>query len=269
MTAADRPSRIARAVLGAGLVVFVAVLAGFAFLARLPLLDAILLAALLVAVPVSALAQLPFLDDLYVERIPIYWASIASIGFIGVAAWLVGTRDAGPGVGLGTIAAAPLVLWALGLTVAGLATITLFREVATRIGTPDTPLLRELLPRTGRERGVFALLSVSAGFGEELAYRGYAISALAPITGVGGAAVVASVTFGVVHGYQGVLGMVRTGVMGGVLAWGFLASGSLWPGIVAHTLIDVLAGIVLGERLLSPERSAGVSEPASLPIEPS
>jgi membrane protease YdiL (CAAX protease family) len=39
--------------------------------------------------------------------------------------------------------------------------------------------------------------------------------------------------------------------MGAFLAGGFLASGSLWPPILAHTLIDVLAGIVLGERLLT------------------
>jgi membrane protease YdiL (CAAX protease family) len=46
--------------------------------------------------------------------------------------------------------------------------------------------------------------------------------------------------------------------MGGFLAWGFLASGSLWPAILAHTAIDLLAGIVLGEKLLSPTRAGGV-----------
>jgi membrane protease YdiL (CAAX protease family) len=73
-----------------------------------------------------------------------------------------------------------------------------------------------------------------------------------------GAAVITSVMFGVVHGYQGVLGVLRTGVMGGVLAWGFISSGSLWPVMIAHTLIDLIAGIVLGERLLSPESGTGV-----------
>ena len=60
------------------------------------------------------------------------------------------------------------------------------------------------------------------------------------------------------HGYQGWLGMVRTALMGGVLAGGFLAAGSLWPPIVAHIAIDILAGIVFGERLLSHPGGPGV-----------
>ena len=66
------------------------------------------------------------------------------------------------------------------------------------------------------------------------------------------AAVVSTAVFGIMHAYQGSMGVARTTLMGGVLAWGFLASGSLWPPILAHVLIDVLAGIVLGERLLVP-----------------
>jgi len=54
-------------------------------------------------------------------------------------------------------------------------------------------------------------------------------------------------------------------VLGGALAWGFLASGSLWPAIVAHALIDVLAGVVLGERLLSPPRATGVEQAPHAP----
>jgi membrane protease YdiL (CAAX protease family) len=99
---------------------------------------------------------------------------------------------------------------------------------------------------------------LAAGLGEELAYRGYAILALAPLTGTLGAAAVTTVVFAVMHAYQGRLGVVRTGVMGAVLAAGFLATGSILPSILAHASIDVLAGVVLGERLLSPERAPGV-----------
>jgi membrane protease YdiL (CAAX protease family) len=65
--------------------------------------------------------------------------------------------------------------------------------------------------------------------------------------------VLTSVVFGILHGYQGLLGTVRTTLMGGTLAWGFLASGSLLPAIVAHTLIDLVAGLLLGDWLLPPE----------------
>ena len=46
------------------------------------------------------------------------------------------------------------------------------------------------------------------------------------------------------------MGIIRTGLMGAVLVWGFLASGSLWPPILAHTFIDLLVGLVFGDRLL-------------------
>jgi membrane protease YdiL (CAAX protease family) len=73
----------------------------------------------------------------------------------------------------------------------------------------------------------------------------------------------------VLHGYQGVLGIARTGVMGAMLAWGFLASGSLWPAIVAHAAIDMVAGLWLGERLMSPRRSPGVrGDPRPSPLDP-
>jgi membrane protease YdiL (CAAX protease family) len=123
-------------------------------------------------------------------------------------------------------------------------------------------LLRRLLPRTREEKRVFTLLSLAAGVSEELAYRGYAIPALAPLVGMPGAVAVTSIVFGILHGYQGLLGTLRTAVMGALLAWVFLASGSLWPAIVAHVAIDLLAGIVLGERLLSPREPAAAAEHA-------
>jgi membrane protease YdiL (CAAX protease family) len=140
---------------------------------------------------------------------------------------------------------------------AGLLLIGVFHGIARRVGFTDSRLLSQLLPRTKKERGIFALLSLTAGSGEELAYRGYAIPALTPLLGVGGAAVVSTAVFGVMHAYQGALGIVRTALMGGVLAWGFLASGSLWPAVLAHILIDLVAGIALGEKLLVTAEEAG------------
>jgi len=47
--------------------------------------------------------------------------------------------------------------------------------------------------------------------------------------------------------------MARSAVLGGVLAGGFLASGSLWPSIAAHAILDVLLGMALAERMMVPE----------------
>jgi membrane protease YdiL (CAAX protease family) len=109
-----------------------------------------------------------------------------------------------------------------------------------------------LLPVTRREKGLYTGLSLCAGFGEELAYRGYAIPA---VIVAGGSAPVAlaltSTAFAVLHSYQGVLGVVRTGVVGVIMGAVFLHTGSLWPPIVGHVLIDLAVGFLLADKLLS------------------
>lgn len=244
-------------------VLFWSVLAVLLAVQRLPLLDGLLLAVLLVAVPGLSTAQLPMIGRVPLERMPAYWSSIVTLWLLGTASWFVGTREGGPAaVGLVATTWLSMLTWSVGLALGGLSTILLFRWIGIRIGVEESPLLRHLLPRTPEERRVFGALSVAAGLGEEIAYRGYALTSLAPMLGMPGAAAVTSIVFGVLHGYQGLLGIVRTGVLGGLLAWGFLASGSLWPPIVAHAAIDLVAGLWLGERLMSPRRGPGVGEGA-------
>ena len=241
----------ARSVAWVGMLLFWLVLVGLVTGGGLPVVDAILLAVLLVAVPAMSLAQVPLLEGVEIERLPAYWSSIAALWLVGTACWLVGTREHGAAaLGLVALPPAALAAWTLALTAATLAVIEIFRRLGVAFGHPDTPLLRQLLPRTTEEKAVFAALSTAAGAGEELAYRGYAITVLAPVLGLAPAAVGSTVVFGIIHAYQGTMGVVRTGVMGGVLAGGFLACGSLWPPILAHTLVDLLAGLVLGDRLL-------------------
>ena len=266
MTGAAGPARLMRALLWAAALLFGLVVAVLGVVAHLELADAVLLGVLLALVPMLSLAQLPLIEGEPVDRMPAYWGSIVMLGVLGLASLLVGARDGGPAaLGLVALPLPAVAAWAAMLTAGGLAVILVFRRLATAVGTADSPLLRELLPRTPAERRVFLLLSMTAGLAEEVAYRGYVIPALAPLVGTGGAAVLGSVAFGVVHGYQGMLGVVRTALVGGLLAWGFLASGSLWPAILAHASIDVLAGLVLGERLLSHGTASGVdrgSDPA-------
>jgi membrane protease YdiL (CAAX protease family) len=257
-----------RVIVAAGAVLFWVVQQLLSRLGGLPLADTILLAVLLVGVPTLAIAQVPLAAGVRLQRLPAYWGSLATLWLLGTAAYLVGARDGGSGaLGLVLLPWLSLVAWTIALTLGAMAIILLFREIAGRLGGEESPLLRELIPRTRQEKQVFALLSVAAGMGEEVAYRGYAIPALAPVLGLGGSVVLTSVVFGALHGYQGWLGTLRTAVMGGFLAWGFLTAGSLWPAILAHTAIDLVAGVVLGEKLLSPPRSVGVV--GALDAEPS
>jgi len=227
----------------------------------LPLLDLVGLAFLLGGLPLASLAQLRALDGIEIQRVPVYLSAVATPMVLGVGAGLVGVRQGGvAAVGLGPAPLGPVLAWTAVLVVSGLALMGLFRQGAILVGLDEAPLLRTLMPRTAKERGVFALLSLTAGVCEEVAYRGYALTTLATVTGTVGAAVATSLVFGVLHAYQGRLGVARTASLGGVLAWGYLASGSLWAPVAAHVILDLVAGIVLADRLMVPETHTGVSE---------
>jgi membrane protease YdiL (CAAX protease family) len=223
--------------------------------------DLLALAVLLVVLPVLTLAQLRHLGEVEIRPLPVYVSSAVTALFLGGLSLAVGARHGGwSGVGLRPLPTGVLLAWSAGLAGGGVAVLFLFRAVAGRLELREKPLLRALLPRTSRERTAFVGLSMAAGVGEELAYRGYAITLLAGVLGGFGAAVLTSVVFGVMHAYQGVLGVVRTAMLGGLLAWGFLTAGSLWPAMLAHAAIDVLAGTVLTDRLVVPDKDSGVPE---------
>jgi membrane protease YdiL (CAAX protease family) len=212
------------------------------------LLDGILLILLLAVMPGFALAQASALERVPFERVSAYWSSIAALWVLGATSWLVGTREGGlSAIGLVPIPFVELVAWSVGLALSGVLVMLAFRMVGGWIGIRETPVLTRLLPRTGREKRVFGLLSVAAGVGEEIAYRGYAIPILAVAVGLPWSVAITSAVFGVLHSYQGTLGMVRTAFMGAVLAGGYLMSGSLLPVIVGHTMIDLLGGLVISD----------------------
>ncbi|MEQ9399744.1 MAG: CPBP family intramembrane glutamic endopeptidase [Longimicrobiales bacterium] len=227
------------------------------------LLDAAVLAVLLGALPVGTLLQARLLDAEMVgrmERLPVYASSIAMLVGVAALAAFPALRSGGAAaLGLSPVPdLLSVVLWTAGLTAASLAVMLVARRIGAAVGAREHPIVRRLLPRTAAERRVFAVLSLAAGVGEEIAYRGYAILVLVPMLGGVGALVLTSVVFGLLHAYQGVLGIVRTAVVGGVLGAGLLLSGSLWPCVAAHTLLDLVAGLGPGERLMVPEPDSGV-----------
>lgn len=99
-----------------------------------------------------------------------------------------------------------------------------------------------LLPATTRERQTFAGLAITAGTCEEIVYRGFLmayLSWLLPGVSSGWIVVLSAVAFGVAHAYQGVRGVVLTGIVGATLGALVVASGSLLPAIVVHALVDL------------------------------
>ncbi|MCS7207781.1 MAG: CPBP family intramembrane metalloprotease [Dehalococcoidia bacterium] len=101
------------------------------------------------------------------------------------------------------------------------------------------------MPAVLREgEGLFALLTVGvvvllAPLAEEIFFRGFLLTALTPRFTRGGALVVSSLVFAVLHGAPGL--MVPVFFAGLVLGVLFLRSGSLLPPLMAHALQNALA----------------------------
>ncbi|SFF93521.1 Membrane protease YdiL, CAAX protease family [Halopelagius inordinatus] len=117
-----------------------------------------------------------------------------------------------------------------------------------RFGLGGSEQLREsLAPETARGWAVLLLcvLPVIAGF-EELLFRGALVGVVAAGFDVSpwAMAVVSSVAFALGHGAQGRVGVVVTGVLGFVLAAGFVLTGSLLVVFVAHYLVNALEFVV-------------------------
>jgi uncharacterized protein len=99
-----------------------------------------------------------------------------------------------------------------------------------------------LLPRTTAERRLFTLVGVTAGVCEEWLYRGFLLAVVAAIGGglpTPALVAIGALAFGLAHAYQGVAGIVTTGVLGGVMAGLYLGTGSLLLPVVLHALIDL------------------------------
>ena len=221
----------------------------------LALVDALFLAALLELLPALALAQAEVVEDLVIERTQAYLTSGVSILVLGLLSLGLGLQTLGRdrlGLQLHAGHIAYDALWTVALVVAGLMTFGVFLLIRRRTGSVENQIIRDLMPVTLTDKGLFTGLSLCAGFGEELTYRGYAISALTMATGsVLFALLSTSAAFGVLHSYQGRLGMVRTGLVGLLMGAVFIRTGSLWPPMIAHAFIDLVAGLVLRDRLLA------------------
>jgi membrane protease YdiL (CAAX protease family) len=137
---------------------------------------------------------------------------------------------------------------AVGLASFALGMLTLMPGIPL-VSAEGRARVRAVAPRTGRERGLFYLLCVAAGIGEEVVYRGVLFTLLAVLTGSWwGAALLAASVFGAVHLYQG----PRTSLVAGL--YGLRdhvvvgLTGTLWVAIAVHVLHDSILGTVVGAR---------------------
>lgn len=215
--------------------------------ADLPWPPRLLVTVLAVPLPALAIVQMRLLARLgeaELPRLPVYISTCISLWFLALAAVTAsayGGFTAGL-IGLRPLPAILLACWTVFILASALALYAFSRYFDLQ----ESAVLYQLLPRTVTERLAFVFVSFTAGICEELVFRGFLIAALMPVVGSAITAMLLScVLFGLLHAYQGVIGSARAALLGLVLAVPFIATGSLLPSMIAHTLIDIAAGLWL------------------------
>src|SRR5689334_5162155 len=106
-------------------------------------------------------------------------------------------------------------------------------------------LLQAIGPRSGRELLFWVLLSSSAGFCEEIIFRGYLQRQFAALLGnVWIGMLISAGIFGLSHGYEGSRRMLLIAVYGALFGTLAIFRKSLRPGMMAHAWHDSFEGAV-------------------------
>jgi CAAX protease family protein len=116
--------------------------------------------------------------------------------------------------------------------------------LAYLLGAKNNNALANIPPKSLFELFVFLVLAASAGFAEELIFRGYLTQQFSAWTGSYSIAVILQgIVFGLAHGFYGkamLAIMVQGWLLGLLVYW----RKSLVPGMLAHGLQDSVGGIV-------------------------
>ncbi len=183
--------------------------------------------------------------------------SLAMWCAIVVATWLLRRRSASwRGLGLawprGFKAWRSTVGWALLAIVSVAAAMGLVIEPVTSALGLETPAsaadrFQPLIGHPGRFAVyLVVVIWIGAALGEELQMRGFVLNRLADLfgrrkLGWGAAIALQSVIFGCLHAYQGLHGIIATGVISVILSLVYLASGRrLAPVVLAHGMLDTI-----------------------------
>lgn len=134
---------------------------------------------------------------------------------------------------------------ALGLSIGIAISVTIqWRRLKTMM-SPSGGLDQALIPRNRREGVLALLLSLNAGFSEELFFRLALPMLLFHVTNsLVVSFSVSMLCFGLAHAHYGWKGIVATTAIGGLLTFYYLNHGSLLRVMIAHATIDVLAFFV-------------------------
>ena len=106
--------------------------------------------------------------------------------------------------------------------------------------------IQYLIPQTSLELSIWMVLSLIAGICEEALFRGYFQRQFAALThSVYAGIVLSGAAFGAAHAYQGLQRAVVIGVSGVVFGLFAKWCGTVRPGMVAHTIQDAIAPVLI------------------------
>jgi membrane protease YdiL (CAAX protease family) len=116
---------------------------------------------------------------------------------------------------------------------------------AKAFGGADAAAVSAMVPRDLQGRLAWIVVAASAGFCEEVVYRGYLQTQLGSFTGRPALGIVIQAAlFGAAHADQGLAAVPRVALCGLVLGAVARWRGSLWPGILGHAGLDI-SGVLL------------------------
>jgi membrane protease YdiL (CAAX protease family) len=152
-------------------------------------------------------------------------------------------------------------------TVALLALTSITLQLLARVGIePDLSKFEPLRGNAAALAAGLLLVWTVAAFGEELVMRGFLMHSLHDLFGRSGRSawaaslLVTSLVFGAAHAYQGLAGVIATGVVGfGFGLIYFAARRDLWACVLTHGVYDTIGFIVVYlnlDRAAAPAASA-------------
>lgn len=134
--------------------------------------------------------------------------------------------------------------WGIALLCMLFLVATGFSYLLTQVGYPPKGELSFLLPQETTGKLIWVIVSFTAGFCEEILFRGYLMTRLRLIGKFKSwliPVIISSLAFGFPHLYQGVHGFLNISVLGVLFALIYIRTRSIWPCIIAHFFLDFLA----------------------------
>jgi membrane protease YdiL (CAAX protease family) len=112
--------------------------------------------------------------------------------------------------------------------------------------TAPQKTLMSIAPRTPLEVLLWVMLSCTAGFCEEVVFRGYLLRQFSSLrAGLWLGVLCSSLLFGISHGYEGAAGMIAITAYGAMFCMLAVSRKSLRPGMFAHAWHDIFSGLML------------------------